>query len=109
MVIKFLTVRSLNADAVPKRTVPERGCVRRTSRSRIEDEETLKHSNALLPALALRLGRCPQPRSVLAFRSARAGQDLVVPPLSVFSPNCLPWVRRCALPMVGSRGMEKAN
>ena len=34
----------------------ERGCVRRTSRSRTEDEDVLKQSSALRPAMTLRLG-----------------------------------------------------
>ena len=37
----------------------ERGCVRRTSRSRAEDEDALKQSDALLPAMILRLGASP--------------------------------------------------
>src|SRR2546425_8131052 len=41
----------------------EGGCVRRTSRSRTEEEDVLKHCNALLPALTLRLGPRPQSRS----------------------------------------------
>src|SRR5260370_21080278 len=40
-VIKFLTVRSLKAGAVPKRTGPERGCVRGTSRSTAERKAAL--------------------------------------------------------------------
>ncbi len=42
-------------------------------------------------------------RAPLAFHSAGARQAAVVFPLSVFSPNCPPWVRRCALPLLGSR------
>jgi len=39
------------------------GCVRRTSRSAAEREETLNHSNALPPAMPLRLRLHPQSRS----------------------------------------------
>jgi hypothetical protein len=51
-----LTLAPFDADT-------ERGCVRRTSRSRTEDEGVLKQSNAPLPAMTLRLGLRPQPRS----------------------------------------------
>ena len=61
--IKSLTVRDLDAGAAPKRRGPERGCVRRTSRSRTECEPALNHSNPPLSAMALRLGLRPQSRS----------------------------------------------
>jgi hypothetical protein len=67
---KSLTVGDLDAGAAPKRRGPERGCVRRTSRSRTECEQALNHSNAPLSAMALRLGLRPQSRS-----SARGPTD----------------------------------
>src|SRR6266446_5420637 len=41
----------------------ESGWVRRTSRSRTENEDVLTHSQALLPAMTLRPGFRPQPQS----------------------------------------------
>ncbi len=53
--IKFLTVRSLKAGAVPKRTGPERGSVRRTSRSTAERKAAM-----VLRTVSARLClRCP--------------------------------------------------
>jgi hypothetical protein len=52
----------------------------------------------------LRLGRCPPARSV-SFPTGR-GQAGCGAKLASFPPNCLPWVRRCARTVVGSRANE---
>jgi len=77
----------------------------------------------------LRLGRCPQPRSVRNQKGAcqphcrrkllrgtrsRASGTVALPVLKrgypnflhLFSPNCVPWVRNCARPVIGWRANE---
>src|SRR5260370_1788920 len=60
----------------------ERGCVRRTSRSRAEREEAGNSSNALRSAMALRLGVHPQSRPEFWSRAGArgCGQKAFPPP-----------------------------
>src|SRR5438445_13583855 len=73
------------------RSGPERGCVRRTSRSRTELEEALNQFNVLSPAITPRLWLHPQSRS------ERRGRERI---LRIFNPTFAPTMlgmARCAI------------